>query len=467
MARLEFDPAAHGYHFANTFVNRVIPAFNWSTGGLCGGMTMSALDYWRSASAIPCHSEADFGPSPNPDEGGVPAEGTRMRSYIYERQMHSLLTKMMFTRWVVFPGFVPDDFHSWATGVEFNTVRAQIDKGRPAMIGLWSIKPGDPSGGHQILCYGYESATKALYVYDPNTPDIECILTPVSAAVGCELRRADDNALRSTWRGYFWTDVYNWDEAPHWPAYHDLEISDGVDIEPEDAKFSVGGRLTVTATVRNVGEYSSTFDSLFVWARGPRGENLDSRLGGAEAGLTRLAPGEQRKLHRTADPFTNVEGLYSVGISLNKNGRWLSLPLAPGALPSRFVNAHSTKELVIDQVVNVPESASGDVDTQVDLLPGDEFALSSTGSIWAGVWFANPNDAVGWPGRHDAGQPMPAANVFSLIARCGNDPYFVVGSGLPRQGFAGTQSQRLFLRINDSVPNNGSGLFQCTVRVWR
>src|SRR5688572_9367879 len=220
MPKLNFEPARDGYHFRNTFSNSILPGtpFALKTSGLCGGMVMSALDHWRAEIPIPTHMPADFGGD------GLPAEASRMRTYIYDRQMNSLLTRLMYTRWIVMPWFGPSDFHAWAVGSEFQVVREQIDLGRPAMLGLWSMTPGDAAGGHQVLCYGYDVDPIRLHVYDPNTPDQESELIPVSPLQGCNMLERASRRLVETYRGYFFSDVYNWNESPYYPHYVDLVV---------------------------------------------------------------------------------------------------------------------------------------------------------------------------------------------------------------------------------------------------
>src|SRR5207248_5388207 len=148
MPKLAFQPKQHGYHFANSFTNRILPGvFNGvQTEGLCGGMSMSVLDYWRAGVAVPTHRGtpigADLPPDPASGGAGLPADGSRLRTYIYNRQIDSLLTSLMFTRWVVSPVFGPKDFHDWAINSEFQIVCAQITRGRPALLGLWSMAGG-------------------------------------------------------------------------------------------------------------------------------------------------------------------------------------------------------------------------------------------------------------------------------------------------------------------------------------
>jgi hypothetical protein len=148
--KLNFHPASHGYHFANNFENHPFKPLPITTEGLCGGMVMSALDYWRSGIPIPNHTPEDFGGT------DVPPEGTKLQKYIFNRQVDSLLTKLSASRWVVFPwDDVPELYHKWCTQEEFQIVKQQIDKGRPAMLGLWAMN--HTPFGHQALCYGYDT----------------------------------------------------------------------------------------------------------------------------------------------------------------------------------------------------------------------------------------------------------------------------------------------------------------------
>ena len=389
MARLSFQPKRHGYHFTNSFSNRILPGVvnGVQTEGLCGGMSMSVLDYWRAGVAIPTHGRGELPEDPTSQNARLPLEGSRLRTYIYDRQMNSLLTSLMFTRWVVFPWFGPNDFHDWAINSEFEIVRRQIMIGRPAMLGLWSMT-GGPTSGHQVLCYGFELNPKRLLIYDPNCPDEDCELVPVSPAVGVEARRSSNRSVYNTYRGYFFTDVYNWNQTPPYlPPYIDLAVWQGLTLQPSGSA-TVNGQLTCSVTIRNVGEYPARFQNLFIWVRGPAGENLDPLLGGAETGLTRLNPGEERLITRTAARFGAAPGRYTVGVSyLSTAGDWIEMPIGnAGAHNQASIELFNQKTQVVDQTVSVPES-SGNVPTGILLRPGDEFALTGSGTIWAGVWF--------------------------------------------------------------------------------
>ena len=112
MPRLDFVPERDGFHFDNSFGNQILPGtpFTFTTYGLCGGMAMAALDHWRSGVPVPTHVEDQFEPVVRPDLGLVPAVGTQLRAYIYGRLLDSLLTKAMFTRWIIFPWIGPQQF---------------------------------------------------------------------------------------------------------------------------------------------------------------------------------------------------------------------------------------------------------------------------------------------------------------------------------------------------------------------
>jgi hypothetical protein len=135
-------------------------------------------------------------------------------------------------------------------------------------------------------------------------------------------------------------------------------------------------------------------------------------------------------------------------------------PLAPPA----------GKTLVVDRWISVRES-DADVDTGIDLDPGDEYAfVEATGDIWAGVMFTGRNGPQGWDNvTNDPKFPLHEgvyAHPFSLLGRFVGLPYFYIGSGRARERYPDTQVRRLQLRINDDVPGNGDGEFSCHVQVW-
>jgi hypothetical protein len=472
MPRLDFVPERDGFHFGNSFGNQILPGtpFTFTTYGLCGGMVMAALDHWRSGVPVPTHTADQFAPVVPPDDGLVPAVGSRLRSYIYGRLVDSLLTKAMFTRWITFPWIGPQQFHDWAVGSEFNLVRGIIDAGRPAMLGLWTMS-GSPATGHQVLAYGYDENPRRLYIYDPNHQDEESVLTPISPTAGIESRGAQSGSAQ-TYRGYFWTDVYNWDEnPPYQPRYADLMVTDGLHVDAGQAH--TGDAAQVTVTVANAGDYPARFRELRVWSRGPDSAVLDNVLGGPEAGLTVLDPGQEVTLARKAAAFGTAPGTYRIGVAyVSEQGYTRQLPARPGAASQASVELYRTRQIAADQWVAVPESAHAPVAAGIDIQPGDEVALTGEGAIWSGVWFTQENGPEGWVTWTETkpASPMhntPDAHPFALIGRLGDDPWFYIGKGLSRRSLGASQPRPLKLWINDDTPGNGSGQFRCHVQVWR
>jgi hypothetical protein len=462
-----FDPSEHGFHFVNRFDNHVIAGI--TTHGLCGGMAMSALDHWRNGIAAPNHFAEgahgnDFG------GGSGPAEGGRLRSALLERQVHSLTTSAVFTRWAFGPGSIADGFHA-SVGNEFAEIRKRLDAGRPCLVGLWSLEQGDVLGGHQVLCYGYETSPVTLYVYDPNHPDQESRIVAVGPDDGVEVI-APGSADR--YRGWFATDVYNWDEQPPWvPRYVDLAITDGVRLNgPADA--TAGGPLEASVTIKNMGQYTSRVKSLYFWVRDPAGANVDTLLVDAQPTLTVLQPGESHTIVYRTDAFAaKTPGRYRIGVSyLSLNDRWCDLSVVPGTQRFIDVDVHPAgAKLVFDQWVEVPESAAQPVGAGVALKAGDQFALTGQGAVWAGVWFTGTNGPEGWVDWITNNPSFPLhgtadARQFSLIARVGEEPWAYVGPELSRRSYSGPGGD-LRLWVNDDVHNNGTGAFNCRVQVWR
>ncbi|TAL05834.1 MAG: hypothetical protein EPO00_12200 [Chloroflexota bacterium] len=168
-----FKPSINGFRFANrwppgpAFELRV-PYLRVGIGevseGLCGGMCFAVADRYLMN-------------EPAPADPFAPAAGTPLFREIVRRQLVS------FDRW----GQVPARF--WLTLLrlaigrwtgsaqiaEWRRIRADIDAGRPAMVGLVRSGRVNPFGlttNHQVLAYAYEaSATSGtLRIYDPNHP---------------------------------------------------------------------------------------------------------------------------------------------------------------------------------------------------------------------------------------------------------------------------------------------------------
>ena len=126
--------------------------------------------------------------------------------------------------------------------------------------------------------------------------------------------------------------------------------------------------------------------------------------------------------------------------------------------------------LVVDKWLTVGEWQE-DVDTSVLLKNGDWLNITATGTIWAGVWFTKEKTARGWEGwTAGTDKPLPGSRPFCLLGRTAEDGYFYIGDGINRtyqNATLGPGETRLFLRINDNFPGNGSGAFTVHIMVWR
>jgi hypothetical protein len=161
MNRSGFDPVHHGFHFENTFVNRVGPV---RTYGLCGGMSLAAARYYKHHVPIPMQIV-------------LPRENSMLRNYIYGCQMESYgpLGLISTANWITMPGITFDEQFRWCLG-EFDRLRPRVDRDEPVVIGLRSRRPGDPMG-HQVLAIGYDRSPRRVLVYDPNYPDQGRLIT--------------------------------------------------------------------------------------------------------------------------------------------------------------------------------------------------------------------------------------------------------------------------------------------------
>lgn len=170
-----FKPDQHGFKFNNTFKNIFVDALDWRTGGLCGGMVYSALDYYNTRGrSIPKTSYR-------------PTEGSPLQRYLYDRQVTSLTSNL--DKWGEIglnPGGARNsEFFNWGIenkrGSRINELRSYIDRGVPVPLGMQSVgeEESDP-GNHQILAIGYDFGSAQdiangsykrkmkIYVYDPN-----------------------------------------------------------------------------------------------------------------------------------------------------------------------------------------------------------------------------------------------------------------------------------------------------------
>lgn len=202
-----FDPTRHGFKFVNEFKNLFISEINWVTSGLCGGMVYSALDYFNAGARIP-------------QQNYMPAEGMPLQSYLYNRQVNSLIPNV--DKWVELNvnvgGARNREFFNWglqAGSGRLGELQERIDRGIPVPLGLkgcgddCQCPDGCPSD-HQVLAIGYELGRYkgdlgsniedlSIFVYDPNLPNEILTLKPdVAGAMYFYKERPERR-----WRAYF------------------------------------------------------------------------------------------------------------------------------------------------------------------------------------------------------------------------------------------------------------------------
>jgi hypothetical protein len=184
-AHRSFLPSRDGFAFPNSWPSAAgvcVPTPVGSIGignaarGLCGGMVFAALDYWHDQS-VPPRTQ--------------PAPGAALYKFIVRRLIeswHIPAGVARYYQWMTLPDrdarLVIRDRRVTVTGVwrrtverEWPRVRATIDAGQPAALGVVTVASANPlllGHNHQVLAYRYEAAGPqvTLAVYDPNSgPD--------------------------------------------------------------------------------------------------------------------------------------------------------------------------------------------------------------------------------------------------------------------------------------------------------
>jgi hypothetical protein len=186
----DFLPSVHGLRFANRFppgptltfagLDPRRLGFGDASAGLCGGMALTTRDLFEAGVAVPA--------DPTPPENGSP----RFRALV-RRQVESLDWFRVPLRYLDLQALRPDPPTGLAALLgrepprvdallrEWPRIRAEIDAGHPAVVGLIRASGGSPwmlTRNHQVLAWAYEIARDGggggeaitIHVYDPNHP---------------------------------------------------------------------------------------------------------------------------------------------------------------------------------------------------------------------------------------------------------------------------------------------------------
>ena len=187
---VRFRPTRYGFRFANSWPSQPARTLNLGfiripigdTGrGLCGGMVFAARDRFER--------EEDA-----PSDPGPPGTGTPLFREIVDRQFASfgrLWISVPLRFWIASIGGAGRRDRETVRDA-WPAIRADIDAGRPAMIGLVRLATWNPLAplGHQVVGYRYaETAERVMIgVYDPNHPGDD--------AVEVVVERSPDGAAR-------------------------------------------------------------------------------------------------------------------------------------------------------------------------------------------------------------------------------------------------------------------------------
>lgn len=176
-----FLPSTNGLRFANRFPPGPTLRFGpidprWigvgdASAGLCGGMSWFVRERFEAGLPVPADGEA-------------PTNGSPLFRALVRRQVLSLdwlRTPLRFW-WMGAIGRERALRRTWK--VECPRIRADIDAGRLAMVGLVrhsGLNPFHLTQSHQVLAYAYEIEGDAvtLHIYDPNWPGLDDVMLNV------------------------------------------------------------------------------------------------------------------------------------------------------------------------------------------------------------------------------------------------------------------------------------------------
>ena len=306
-----FSPARHGLHFKNDFLTLGLR-------GLCGGMSLYTFNSFRHGLNIPTHKPPIFRTADN-----CPPDFSRFKNEIFAYQFTSYTSIGE-----IFSFQLNDTDIANQNNRTFLSIKSAIDSNKFALVGLRadhnlieSLANGN-AFGHQVLCYGYDDHNNSIFVYDSNHPDIEVTLA-IDPSNGHLVHSSGDN-----WMIYFKQidlDQNNPDIFTElsFPAYHDLTISQGFIFNRSAIRQNEG--VSYSIKIKNEGEWPARFQKLLVYARGPRGENLDGILG-KELSIANLNPGEEVEITQNIATFSEAPGIYEFGISmLTEENEWIEI----------------------------------------------------------------------------------------------------------------------------------------------
>jgi hypothetical protein len=177
--KLPFDPVKNGWHFpANVIADAMGVKRNH---GLCGGLSLSAVNYYRYGMNIPAINYSDIKKvnktkEINPQFSHETSNVKPVFNFILYSQfaVFESLNILKQKPTLLFPN-TQENHHLTSIHDEFPKIKKAIDDGCFVILGLRSLK-GDYEACHQTLVYGYDEKNYTLYMYDGDNPNEEVIV---------------------------------------------------------------------------------------------------------------------------------------------------------------------------------------------------------------------------------------------------------------------------------------------------
>ena len=133
------------------------------TDGLCGGMSLSAVNYFRYGMNIPSINMDDLKKKNTVSDFILYSQFAVFESPNILKQKATLF----------FPGTIENHYHS-SVNEEFPKTKKALDDGCFVLLGLRSTETFKAC--HQTLVYGYDDRDDTLYMYDSENPNEEIIV---------------------------------------------------------------------------------------------------------------------------------------------------------------------------------------------------------------------------------------------------------------------------------------------------
>ena len=159
--KLPFDPAKNGWHFPANIIADAMGVKR--TDGLCGGMSLSAVNYFRYGMNIPAVSMRDIKKANPVSDFILYSQFAVFESPNIMKQKAELL----FTN-------TEENHYRSSINDEFPKIKKALDDGCFVMLGLRSKENFKTC--HQTLVYGYDDRNYILYMYDSEFPNQETVV---------------------------------------------------------------------------------------------------------------------------------------------------------------------------------------------------------------------------------------------------------------------------------------------------